>query len=326
MLGISTLPRNLNADAYAEAFELAGTAGDLVLIRKTPPWEDLLADGTIGSSTTETTAAELDALSSQDLQLFFAIDPTDGTTGRDRLADLPASYEGSGFEDEDVRRAFAVYAEYVALNYKPRFLALGVEMNLYFRHQPEDFDAFVSLYAETYQRVKQVSPETQVTLTFQYEDLLARHPGTEPHFTDWQLLETFEPFVDAVALSTYPSFAYSRVEDIPANYYTQLRGFTERPVVIADAGFSSGEAQAGLETPGEFEQAAFIKRLLQDADAMAMPSVVWFAGWDPAYAEGTALDVYGDIGLLHADGAEKPAWRAWLEAARQPLVGAESGN
>lgn len=319
-MGISTLPRDLNADAYAEAFDLASTAGDIVLIQKAVPWEDLLADGVVGAEAAETTAAELHALGEHDLDLFFAIDPTDGTTGRDRIGGLPQSYQGRGFDDADIRRAFAVYAEYVAVNYRPRYLALGVEMNLYYHHQPGDFEAFTSLYDETYRRVKDVSPNTLVTVTFQYEDLQAELPTTEPHFTDWQLLALYEPLVDVTAISTYPSFAFGRVDEIPADYYTQLGAFTEHPVVVADAGFSSGplDLQAAVTT-GEREQADFVIRLLRDAEAMRMPSVVWFAGWDPSYAAGTALSAYQYIGLLRTDGIEKPAWRDWMDVAQRPF-------
>ena len=41
------------------------------------------------------------------LQLFFAIDPTDGASGRDRLADLPSQLSGHNFGDGDVRAAGA---------------------------------------------------------------------------------------------------------------------------------------------------------------------------------------------------------------------------
>lgn len=319
-MGISTLPRALDTDAYAEAFELAGSAGDIVLIQKSPPWEDLLSDGTVGQDTASTTAAELNALGEHDLDLFFAIDPTDGTTGRDRIGGLPQAYQGRGFGDADIRRAFMVYAEYVAVNYKPKYLALGVEMNLYYHQQTEDFEAFTSLFEETYGRIKEVSPDTLVTVTFQYEDLQSELPTTEPHFTDWQLLASYERLVDVTAISTYPSFAFGRVDEIPADYYTRLRAFTDHPVVVADAGFSSGapDPQGGVSS-GEQEQAAFVLRLLQDAEALRMPSVVWFAGWDPSYAAGTALSAYQYIGLLRTDGTEKAAWSNWIGAAQRPL-------
>ncbi len=321
LMGFSTLPRELNADSYAQTFALAGDAGEMVLIQRTPPWEEFLPGGSVGSATADTTAAEIAAVGEHDLQLFFAIDPTDGTTGRDRLGGLPSSYEGRDFSDADVRSAFASYAEYVAINYKPAYLALGVEMNLYFQRNKDDLVNFESLYKETYDRVKAARPETQVTLTFQYEDMQSLLPTEDRHFPDWSLIEHFEPKMDVMAISTYPSFAYSRVADMPSNYYSQLRGFTERPIVIAEMGFSSATEADGTNNGSEPEQQAFVERIIREAGTLKMPLVVWFAAWDPAYAAGTTFGAFSNIGLLRADGSEKPAWRAWRGASLRPYVG-----
>ncbi|MBI5287778.1 MAG: hypothetical protein HY873_02270 [Chloroflexi bacterium] len=316
-MGISTLPRELNAQAYAETFELAADAGGMVLIQRTPPWQDFLPGASVGDETTTTTAAEIDAIDANDLTLFFAIDPTDGATGRDRLAGLPASHEGRDFSDPDIRAAFASYAEYVVINYRPAYLALGVEMNLYYQENQEAFEDFISLYEETYDRVKSTSPQTQVTVTFQFEDLQSLLPTEDRHFPDWPLIARFEDRMDVMAISTYPSFAYARATDIPDNYYSQLRGFTDKPIVIAEMGFASEPGET-MNSGSETEQSAFVARILREAASLSMPAIIWFAAWDPAYAEGTAFSAFQHIGLLHTDGAEKPAWSTWRTAALRP--------
>ncbi len=323
-MGISTLPRELNAQSYVDAFRLAGEAGEMVLIQRNPPWSDFLPGGAVSDETADTTAAEIAAVEEHDLGLFFSIDPTDSATGRDRLAGLPASHEGRTFQDPDVQAAFVSYAEYVAINYRPTYLALGVEMNLFLEGDDEETDAFVNVYAVAYERVKSVSPETQVTVTFQYEDMQSLLPTENRHFPSWQLLARFEGKTDVTAISTYPSFAFERTEDIPANYYSQLQAFTDAPIVIAEMGFSSEPPADGQGGGSEGEQAAFVERIVDAAALLRMPVAIWFAGWDPAYAEGTAFGVFGSIGLLHADGTEKPAWGTWLTASRRPLVEADS--
>lgn len=321
LMGFSTLPRELNADSYAETFALAADAGDMVLIQRTPPWEEFLPGGSVGSATADTTAAEIAAVDDHDLKLFFAIDPTDAMTGRDRIGGLPSSYEGRGFDDAGIRSAFASYAEYVTINYEPSYLALGVEMNLYLQRNEDDLDNFESLYKETYDRVKAVRPETQVTLTFQYEDMQSLLPTEDRHFPDWSLIERFEPMMDVMAISTYPSFAFSRVADMPKNYYSQLRGFTDRPIVIAEMGFSSAAAADGANNGSEPEQKAFVERIIDEAATLKMPLVVWFAAWDPAYAEGSTFSAFAHVGLLRTDGSEKPAWDAWQTTALRPFAG-----
>jgi hypothetical protein len=318
MMGISTLPRELNGKAYAETFDLAASNGETVLIQRTPPWADFVPGAGISEATARTTAAEIQALSDRHLHLFFAIDPTDGATGRDRLAALTGDLAGRNFGDPDLRSAFLSYAQYVALNYHPDYIALGVEMNLYYEKNHEDMDNFVSLYNDAYDRVKDASPNTQVTVTFQYEDMQGLLPTEDRHQTDWQLLRLFEAKSDVTAISTYPSFAYAHAADLPATYYGQLRGFTEKPIVIAEMGYSSAASAQGVNNGTEADQAAFLKRVLADADTLKMPLVIWFAGWDPAYAQDTSLAVFSHIGLLREDGSEKPAWSIWSAAARRP--------
>lgn len=318
LMGISTLPRALNADAYAETFDLAARQGEIVLIQRTPPWSDFVPGAGISNATANTTVSEIDALANKRLKLFFAIDPTDGATGRDRLAGLEGSLAGKTFADPDVRAAFLSYAQYVALNYKPAYLALGVEMNLYYQKNRDDFENFQSLYDEAYDRVKAASPDTQVTVTFQYEDLQGMLPTEDQHFANWQLIKSFEERSDVTAISTYPSFAFARAADIPANYYTQLRGFTDKPIVIAEMGYSSAAGVQGINNGTEQDQDQFLARALADAQQLDMPVVIWFAAWDPAYAEDTSFGVFRHIGLLRADGTEKPAWSTWTTAARRP--------
>jgi hypothetical protein len=273
----------------------------------------------VSDGTAETTASEKRALEDAGLRLFFAIDPTDGATGRDRLAALPGSLAGRGFADGDIRAAFLAYAEYVAVNYRPEYLALGVEMNLYFQRNAEDFEQYRTLYAEAYELVKRESPETLVTVTFQYEDLQGRLPTEDTHFPDWSLVNQFEPMMDVTAISTYPSFAFGSVEDMPDNYYSQLRAFTHLPVVIADMGFASEPGVQRINNGSEPEQEAFLRRALADAEKMRMPCVIWFAAWDPAFAAESAFGVFEHIGLLRSDGTEKPAWGVWTAAARRPF-------
>ncbi len=314
MMGFSTMPRELNAAAYADTFKLASENGEMVLIQRTPKWSDFARGATVSDETAKTTAAEKKSIADRKLKLFFAIDPTDSATGRDRLADLPSSLSGRNFGDDDVRAAFASYAEYVALNYKPAYLALGVDMNEYYEKNKDDFDNFKTLYAETYDRVKKISPDTQVTVTFQWEDLTATLPTEDKHYPDWQLLRAFDPKLDIMTISTYPSLAFASVAAIPPHYYTQLRAFTKRPIAIAAMGYAS--ARAGANTGGsDDDQSVFVRRVLADAETINMPFVVWFAAWDPSFAKDSGQDAFQDIGLLRQDGSEKPAWSIWTDAA-----------
>lgn len=318
MMGFSSLPRELNVESYADAIDFAGDNGDMVLIQRNVPWSEFTPGSEISEETARITASEIDAVDDNNLRLFFAIDPTDGATGRDRLSNLPVSLSGKRFDDAGVRAAFVSYAEYVALNYKPEVMALGVEMNLYYQKNKEDFENFKSLYAQAYEAVKAKSPDTQVTVTLQYEDLQGLLPREDRHFAEWQLVDAFEPRTDITAISTYPSFAFATAAAIPANYYSQLQAFTDKPVAIAEMGYSSTTGSQGLNSGTEEDQEAFLRRIFLEAERLDMPFVTWFAIWDPTYARDTAYGPFESIGLLRDDDSEKPAWQTWATNARRP--------
>lgn len=319
-MGFSSLPRELNAESYEASLEFAQEYGDIVMIHRTVPWQDFVPGASVSEETSSTTASERDAIDG-DVALFFAIDPTDGATGRDRLVDLPVSLAGKRFDDPDVRAAFVSYAEYVALNYKPAYMALGVEMNLYYEKNRDDFANFRSLYAQAYAAVKKQSPRTQVTVTLQYEDLQGLLPREDSHFASWELVRAFQPELDFVGISTYPSFAFATPERIPPNYYTQLRAFADGlPIAIAEMGYASETGQQGVNSGTEAEQQAFVERVLGEAEAVPLLFAVWLAIWDPTYARETAFAPFQHIGLLRDNGEEKPAWAPFAEAARARFV------
>jgi hypothetical protein len=312
-IGVSSLPTEASEDAYREAFALAGSLGDLVLIQRAPPWTDFLPGGSISPRTERLTRLERDLARRNDLHLLIAIDPTQ-PSDRGLLAGLPASLTGRDFSDKDVRASFIAYAKYMALNYKPAYMVLGVEVDLYYtRRGDAAFRNFVSVYFEAYDAVKEVSPATQVFPTFQYENVLGLlNGGAQPA---WSLVNRFEPKLDLLAVSTFPRAAFNGIQSLPGDYYSALATQTDKPIAF----FSAGWASRNEGVDDEASQIAFIYRIFAAAEELQSPFLVWFLARDPDVGPDDGLGSLASMGLYDASGKPKSALKVWRNYLARPL-------
>lgn len=318
-LGFSSLPPERTSDSYIRAFATAAQYADAVLVQRTPPWEDFMPGGSVSKQTADSTRLETALVKQYNLDLVYAIDPTDGVVQRSRLANLPPSVDPqAGFKDPNVREAFVAYAAYVAKNYQPAYMALGVEVNMTYERAPEQFEAYLSAYAEAYDVVKGNSPKTKVFPTFQLEDLEGTFGDVHP--PRWDLIDKFRGRMDVLAISTYPFLGEAKsAADIRADYYSQLKDHWQGEIIISETGYASAPVEGRVTVGTEADQQAYVERLLTEANSLGFSLVVWFAALDPAFASSGATSVFKDIGLRKSDGSNKLAWATWESWAARPV-------
>lgn len=319
-LGFSTLPPERTSDAYIGAFATAAQYADVLLIQRTPPWEDFLPGGSVSKATADTTRLETGLLAQyKGLKTFYAIDPTDGVVQRSRLANLPPSVDPElGFLDPRLRQAFIAYTTYVVKNYAPDYLAIGVEVNMTFERNPRQFQAFVSLYQEAYETAKAANGKTKVFPTFQLEDLEGNFGDVHP--PRWSVIDPFRGKMDALAISTYPFLSGIRTAaDLRPGYYSQLKTHWDGEILISETGYPSAPVDGQVNVGTEEDQQAYLARIVEAANASGFSVVVWFAALDPAFATTGAASVFKDIGLRKSDGSNKLAWSTWEEWSRRPI-------
>ena len=319
-LGFSSLPPERTSDSYIRAFSTAAQYADAILVQRTPPWEDFMPGGSVSKQTADSTRLETALVKQYGLTLVYAIDPTDGVVQRSRLANLPPSVDPqAGFKDPNVREAFVAYAAYVAKNYQPAYMALGVEVNMTYERAPEQFDAYLSAYAEAYDVVKGNSPKTKVFPTFQLEDLEGAFGDVHP--PRWDLLQKFTGRMDILAISTYPFLGEAKsAADIRPDYYSQLKDHWPGEIIISETGYASAPVESRVTVGTEADQQAYLDRLLGEANTLGFSLVVWFAALDPSFASSGATSVFKDIGLRKSDGSNKLAWSTWEAWAARPLA------
>lgn len=314
-LGVSSQPVEATEESYGDAFAMAGDLGEVILIQRAPPWADFMPGGAVSPRTERLTNLERELAEENGLQLLLAIDPT-LPSDRGSLAGLPPALEGAGFADPDLRAAFVHYAKYLALNYKPAYMAIGVEVDLIYRLRGEtSFRNFLSLYFEAYDAVKEASPQTLVFPTFQYEDLLGilGNPPSEPA---WSLVDRFRPRLDLLAVSTFPGAVFDAIQEMPGDYYDGLFGRFDEPVAFFSTGWSS-ESKHGTDQSST--QVAFLLRLFAAAERLKAPFLVWFLAQDPEAAAQNGTSRLATMGLYDADGKAKAILKVWKKNLSRPL-------
>src|SRR6185503_20853809 len=317
LMGFSSQPPAPGDEAYKATFRFIGQLGEVVMIQRAPPWTDFLPGATISERTQALTALERDQARVNNLKLFLAVDATD-PADRGQLNSLPDNLKGHDFSDPGIRSAFIAYAQYLALNYKPAYLALGVEMDLFYgRRGDGPFRNFQSVYFEAYDAVKRSSPHTLVFPTFQYEGMIGALRSGERAQVAWSLVNRFEPKIDMLAVSSYPFLLYKTPEEIPANYYQALRGRLDRPIAFTSIGWPS--SAEGLDLiQAEAAQANFLRRALMDADQLRAGMVIWYLARDPSVDLGANFQPLSTVGLFAADGRSRPGLQLWRLLVDRP--------
>ncbi len=318
LMGFSDVPAQLTTDAYIRQFDLVANYGETILLQRPSSWSEFLPDASVSEGLRDEVIAAREAARARELVVVVALDPFDAAN-RGRLAGLPAAYEGRSLADEDLREAFVAEATFIARNMRPEYLALGTEVNATYERNPEGYFAFIEAYQEAYAAVKEASPQTQVFVTFQYEELVGVVPELPPHAPRWELLDDFGESIDLIGITSYPSFAYPTARKVPVEYFVQIQEHTALPVAFVGVGFASGAGRAGVNASTEPEQRRFVQRLLEDAFQMQTPMLIWFAVEDLGFAATPPYDLLASIGLRAVDGTPKESWTVWEDASNRPL-------
>jgi len=322
--GFTTSSPEITSESFMATLESVGRHGDVILVMPQIPWAEFVDSEDAESTTIQQMKGTLAIAERNGLEAIFVIDPLQAFD-RGKIATFPPSMAGSDFSTPAVRQAFTNFALRLVREFEPYYLGLGSEVNTYADAQPDDFENYLSLYRETYSAVKREMPDTQVFVTFQWEDLNSVGPfaGDSPGRIKWEIVESFEPELDVWVISTYPYFAFDANNPIPEDYYSPLLSQTAKPLAIGEGGYLSENAGAFFGSPER--QVAYLEKLdsqigerlafwiyliIDDFNVEAYARHLTDHG-SPADVEAVAL--FGTLGLRSYTGEPKPALETWDE-------------
>jgi hypothetical protein len=329
--GFFPSPPEISLESVMAHFADLSRHADLVLLQNNIPWQAFpLEDGKEPQALIDI-RNQVTLARQNGLDCVFVIDPLNGLNRRE-FSGLPWGWEAS-FANPKVRQAYLDFTLWTVRTFGPSHIGLASEINTYADAHPEDFPDFVSLYHEAYAAIKAQAPQTQVFVTFQWEDLnnmIAGANENRPAYqVNWEQVEAFEPELDLWVISSYPFVAFRRASEIPDDYYAPLLARADRPLAVAEGGYAS--VGAAPFSGSEADQVGYLQAIEQQIGGR-LSFWVYLLLTDlnlDSYAEALkagglgrqdleTLSLFASVGLQNLDGTPKPALAVWddLRAAR----------
>ena len=322
--GFFPSPPEVSVQSVIDTYKAIGQHGDVVLLQQNIPWEDFVKSPDAASSSITDIHNQYILAHQNGLEVIFVMDALNGLN-RSQFQGLPFGWKAS-FADPRVRAAFTNFTMRIVREFHPHYLGLASEINTYADTHPEDFPNFLSLYNSVYDQVKAEAPDTQIFVTFQWEELNNLIPQVAqrrtPRQIDWNQVEIFEPRLDIWAISSYPFVVYKSGADIPADYYTPLLKRTSKPLAVAEGGFTSAPVGPISGTPqdqvdylnaihsqiGGDRLAFWIYLLINDFNLDSYAKIMNGRGQN---RDVNTLGMFASVGLTKADRTPKPALSVW---------------
>ncbi len=312
LLGVTFSPRGHTTGStgqdFIDHYSLSGPWGSVIAFHS--PWRDSIAG-----------AGQIPDLARTAMEAarIYGFTPAVGIgwTGGDGTPDLTSESDAAtnSWLNVETRNEFIAMVSSFADTYKPPYLFLGNETNSYWLiSTQQEWDAWISVFEESYAAIKSVSPDTMVYTVFMYEKMqgLGANAGfSNPNHMDLILDHTAGGMIDAIGFTTYPFLHYDSLAELPANYYDDISNFWTGPVIFTEIGWLS--APSGPYPGGLTDQADFVSTFLDRVAGLDVEYATWLFlhDWDQ---QATVPSVLG-IGLRNNDASViRPADAAWQGA------------
>ena len=313
------------------------------------------------------------AVEELDVEVFLSLTPLNGD--RTGLMDTPFLENGilqtkanpitgcfnfdSSPERVKIRTAYKAYVRWMVDFFHPVFLVHTIELNMYERSCPEDYESLLSLLNEIYDAEKGYDPGRIIFPTFVIdfmwgtEDGGACEIGSRSCLTgNLQKLDDLKR--DRFGVSHYPFGMKDNWDRIPDDYYRAISDITGDRIVFGEIGYPDRPLtfpHPGLTddcvTPlvsSDDEQKAFLLYLFEEANRLDSDLVCWWSLRDylpdhifancPCESPGLWCTFYeaifnigllpawlqwGNMGLSDYQLQPKPALEIWEEWQRRPI-------
>jgi hypothetical protein len=259
------------------------------------------------------------------LRVLLLTDPLDGLNRREESVE--AKKNRKTLKDPATRATHEAWVRLLAERVKPDYYGFASEINTLAAHGDYALYAIIrDMSNRLNDDVKRLSPATKTFVSFQVDDAWDKF-GIESAVDHFDLPAEFR--VDAIGLSSYPSFVFRDPAEIPDDYYRRfVFAGGGRPLIQVEGGWSSGVTPWGQGS--ETSQAAYYARLFELLDGVQAELAVLLLLADIDFASGdfgltpeqtATLVNFGKMGIATPAYQPKAARAVWEAQRAIPWAG-----
>lgn len=311
-MGFFTLPPRPTVDTVLHMVDEWKGRADLVAIHDELPWKDLLSGMSADAILDRDKVQLVNLLKGKGLKLYFMADLTDGLSrGEDapQLRDL-----GRSIAEPAVQRVYRDYVLAVSRKLAPDQLGLAAETNLTRAIGPP------ALYAAEVQAanaaaadLRAAGPTPTLLISVQVETAWGKLPARPAFAGIAEDLRDF-PFAQMLGLSSYPYFAFSQPEDLPADYYSRVLQGSPLPAMVTEGGWPTA-TQGTIQSSPE-KQTRYLEvqaRLLDSIHARGVVQLIYadldLSAWPQPIPP--SLPLFASLGIVDPQFQPKAGLRTW---------------
>lgn len=321
-MGFSAIPARPDFQSLVAALNVWTRRADAAIVHIEPPWDSLLAGVRSDTLVLRDPAGLVAYYRSKHFALWITLDATNGL---DRSAESEALVRnGRSLTEPAVQSLYRAYAVALDTLLHPDHFALAAETNLIRLAAPPSLYAAVRQTAnDAAAQVRAADARVPLSVSVQVEVAWGRlggapqpYAGVDQDFADF-------PFVQELGLSSYPYFAWTDPDSLPADYYARLTAGRSLPVAVVEGGWTSASLGSVVSDP--IKQSRYLGRqaaLLDSAYAIGLFQLT-FTDLDLVASPpppGSILPLFASLGLVDVHLAPKPALISWDAIFARPRV------
>lgn len=322
-MGFSAIGPDSTLSGTLAALNAWTMRADAAIMHLSVPYKALLT-GTTAAAYVDANQAQLASYyRAKHLMIVVTVDVTNGLDRSAEDPDLVAM--GRSITEPAVQLVYRQFVQALVSSIHPEYLGLAAETNLIRgASSPTVYAAVVQMASAAAADVHAMSgAHPMLYVSVQADEGWGRllhanvYQGVEQDFHDF-------PFMEVLALSSYPYFVFTDPNDIPPDYYTRLANGRAMPVLVVEGGWTSGAVGNVQSTPQV--QARYIRRQEQLLDAAKAVAVfqLTYADLDltafPPQPPGSILPLFAQLGVVNTHLQPKPALAAYDSVFARPLA------